>query len=477
MALRELTDILGPENIDAEALTCFPNNVDEIIRIVKTTRRLGVKVRAVSTGRNWGYHTFFPKDKDCWTLNLSRMNRIIDFDRELGVVTIEPGVTQQDLKTFIDNNNLPFIVPTTGAGPTCSIMGNILERGYGVTQYFDSFASCMSLEAILPDGNYYRSPLLALGGHRIGRIYKWGVGPYVDGIFSQSHHGICISMNVALKRRTSGIMAVFFETDRAPATLINPIVNILHVMGGLLGPIKITNHHRLLAILDQAPELRSETPLEKSLRAQEFFLANGIPHWQGFFAAYTDDILLRSVQQLVENALKTSVRRLYCRIDNQEPAAARERLFLDLVTGTPNHRALPLTYFRAPKLPGPDDPFSPEKDGAGILWYAPLIPATQECVELYLDFATNITTRFGFEPAITFTSLSDRCFDSVLPILFNGHDANQAEKARACYRALFHEGQQQGIIPYRVPECFRDLIIKSNREVVFGQNLCHPPRA
>ncbi len=387
------------------------------------------------------------------------MNRIIDFDRELGVVTIEPGVTQQDLKTFLDQNDLPFIVPTTGAGPACSIMGNILERGYGVSAYFDSFGSCMSLEAIWPNGERYRSPLLELGGYRVGRIYKWGVGPHIDGIFSQSNFGVCTSMNVALKRQTSGVMGIFFETNLSPALLISPVVGILRNMGGLFGPIKITNQHRYLAILDQAPQLRHiKAPLDQDEQAKAFFLANKIPNWQGFCAVYTDESLLPSVKSLVEKMLAPHVDRLWFSVENKDTLASHERVFLDLVTGTPNDKALPLTYLRAKVPLAKSLDFAPEKDGAGILWYAPLLPATAEAVTHYLDFAAAITNRFGFEPAITLTSLSDRCFDSVLAILFDSHDADDSEQARACYQELFFQGKRRGIIPYRIPACFRYLI-------------------
>jgi hypothetical protein len=84
------------------------------------------------------------------------LQQIVDFDAELGTVTLEPGVTQGMLAAFLERERQPFLVPVTGAGPTCSLVGNALERGYGITPFADHFGAVLSLEAVLPDGRVYR---------------------------------------------------------------------------------------------------------------------------------------------------------------------------------------------------------------------------------------------------------------------------------------------------------------------------------
>ena len=86
------------------------------------------------------------------------------------MVTVQPGVTQGALREYLDRHDLPFLVPVTGAGPTCSILGNALERGYGITPYADHFASLMSVNAVLADGTQYRSPLSEMGGEQVDRV-------------------------------------------------------------------------------------------------------------------------------------------------------------------------------------------------------------------------------------------------------------------------------------------------------------------
>ena len=90
-----------------------------------------VPVYPISTGHNWGYGTALPARDDCVIVDLSRLRDIFHFDAELGVVTVGPGVTQGMLADFLAAGQHEFLVPVTGAGPTCSLLSNALERGYG----------------------------------------------------------------------------------------------------------------------------------------------------------------------------------------------------------------------------------------------------------------------------------------------------------------------------------------------------------
>ena len=66
------------------------------------------------------------------------------------------------------------------------------------------------------------------------------------------------------------------------------------------------------------------------------------------------------------------------------------------------------------------------------------------------------------EPLITLTSLSDRCFDSSVPLLFDRGDANQTERAQLCYRALLEAGRREGFLPYRISGHAMDWITGSD---------------
>ena len=141
-----------------------PKDAASIPSVLRIARDHRVPVYAISTGRNWGYGTALPVRDDCVILDLSGLRRISAFDAETGVVTVEPGVTQAMLAEFLDRGGHRFLVPVHGAGPDCSILGNAIERGYGITPHTDHFGAVLALEAVLADGSVYRSPLPELAG-------------------------------------------------------------------------------------------------------------------------------------------------------------------------------------------------------------------------------------------------------------------------------------------------------------------------
>jgi 4-cresol dehydrogenase (hydroxylating) len=67
------------------------------------------------------------------------MNRIIEVDDELAYAVIEPGVTQGQLAAHLAQRDVRLWVDCTGAGPDTSIVGNVLERGFGHSPYGNRF--------------------------------------------------------------------------------------------------------------------------------------------------------------------------------------------------------------------------------------------------------------------------------------------------------------------------------------------------
>jgi 4-cresol dehydrogenase (hydroxylating) len=65
----------------------------------------------------------------------------------------------------------------------------------------------------------------------------------------------------------------------------------------------------------------------------------------------------------------------------------------------------------------------------------------------------------AIEPLITLTSVSNRCFDLTVPILFPRTDEARTNDARRCFRQLFDEGRNIGVAPYRMgPETMTLLV-------------------
>ena len=86
-----------------------------------------------------------------------------------------------------------------------SLMGNALERGFGITPPEDHFLSVLGLKAILPNGQIYESALKALGGGNADKVFKWKIGPYLDGLFAQSNLGMVLEATLGLVRRPENV--------------------------------------------------------------------------------------------------------------------------------------------------------------------------------------------------------------------------------------------------------------------------------
>lgn len=448
-----------------------PANQDQISAVLKVAQRWHVAVYPVSTGNNWGYGSANPVEDGCVILDLSQLNSISDFDPEMGVVTVQPGVTQGALRDFLDRHDGNYLVPVTGAGPTCSVLGNALERGYGITPITDHFAAVTKIEAILPDGTLYQTPLSELGGAEVDGLFKWGLGPYLDGLFSQGNFGVVVNITIALAPAPDTVTAFFFSTkDDAKLEALVPTVRaVLRTLGGSVVAINLLNSQRMLSMMAPFPE---DTAVDGVLPAHEIErLANshGVPAWSGVGAIYASKEVARAARRTLRRLLGPVTDRLI--FINQRKVNAAQSIArilpgklatrvkgmadtlsgaLEIMHGTPNDVALALAYWRSGALPEPGQPKNPARDGCGLIWFAPLVPIRGKDVRRYINMIERICPQYGINPLITLTTVNDRCFDSTVPLLFDRRDADATARANECYRALYKEGQKEGFLPYRL---------------------------
>jgi len=447
-----------------------PTQSASIADIVRVAREQRVPLYPISTGRNWGYGTALPVRDDCVILDLSRLAQIRDFDADTGVVTVEPGVTQAMLAEFLARGRQPFLVPVHGGGPNCSILGNAIERGYGITPYTDHFGAVLAVEAVLADGSAYRSPLAELTGAAVAPPFKWGIGPYLDGLFSQSGFGVVTSVTIALARTPQRTKAVLFGlTEERFADGIVAIRGVLRRLPGVVGGVNLMNAHRVLAMAIPYPgdAVGADGLIPASVIAK-LAARHRVHAWTGFGTLYGTEGVVRAAQREIGRLLRPHVRQLafVSPTTLRNVNRVRDRLGLkfggfgrklellqsglELVQGRPNEAALPLAYWRSGRLPAPGTPSDPARDGCGLIWYAPLVPMIPDRVRRYVEFVAAGTRARGIEPLITLTSISDRCYDSTVPLLFDREDPAQLRQAQMCAGELLDGGCREGFVPYRV---------------------------
>ena len=443
--------------------------VPEVMRIACAN---DVTVHPVSTGRNWGYGTGLPPLDDCVLLDLSEMRRIIHFDPEMGVVTVEPGVTQGALSDFLVAGSHPFMVPTTGAGPDCSLVGNALERGFGITPHADHFAAVTDIEAVLADGTTYRTALRELAGEELARLFKWGIGAYSAGLFSQGRLGVVTRMSIVLARRPASVEVALFglKRDDQLEPAVGAVRGLLSALPGIIGGVNLMNRHRVLAMAAPYPrgELGSDglIPAATVARMGREYQATS---WTGFATMYGTARTIAAARREVKAALRGVATRLVfvspkfahriAAVADLLPGAWGARIqrtartlqqSLDLATGKPTLAALPLAYWLSREGMPVSTPLHPARDGAGLLWYAPLVPMRANKVREFVASTHEITARFGVEPLITLTSLNDRLFECTVPVLFERHLPHRVDAARTCLDTLIESGRERGMFPYRL---------------------------
>ena len=450
-------------------------------------------VYPISTGKNWGYGTALPVRDGCVIIDLSRLNKIIDFDAEMGVVTVEPGVTTGMLAEFLDAGKHPYLVPVTGAGPTPSLLANALERGYGVTPMVDHFAAVTDLEAVLPDGTLYRTALREVGGDDLARLFKWGIGPYSTGLFTQSGFGIVTRVSIVLARRPECVKVCLFSlrSDDLLEPAVQAIRRVLQKLPGTVGAINLMNQLRVLGMAAPYPadRLGADGMIPAAVVDELGRQYQALP-WTGFATMYGSKRMVAAAQRDMRSALGGVASRMVFLTPSTAatlagfarmiPGATGRRLSgsaatlaksLQMVDGIPNETALPLAYWRNKNVLGAG-PRNPSRDGSGLLWYAPLIPMRPSGVRDYVNMIKQVMPKHGLEPLITFTSLNDRLFDSTVPLVFERDSPKAVAAAHACYAELWATGRAKGWFPYRVGvQAMEKLLALQSDAKVFHERL------
>lgn len=441
-----------------------PTRVEQIQEIVALANKHSFKLYTFSTGHNWGYGSSIPTVDHCIIVDLSGMKRILEFNDDLGYVTLEPGVTQQDLYDFMVKTGREFMVPTTGAGPSCSLIGNALDKGYGVTPNEDHFASILSLQAVLASGEIYTSSLSAIGAQKADKIYKWKMGPYLDGLFTQSNFGIVTQATIALARRPEVIgQFIAYVSKEDLKRAVTTISQTKERLGNMIGGINIMNTHRMLAMVEVKSEWQIDGVISDE-RFQKLKKKRKLPDWGVLVGLYCPKELIPAVKKHLEQefsyASKTyfftpkSLKRMEYWLSFL-PANGFSRTLktidnaIKVLGGVPSEVALPLAYIKNPN-PMPASGLNPDRDGCGERWFNPIVPMESGLVEEFCGKVMEVMSTFGFEPLITLTAVSQRYFASNIPIIFNVNDDKQLEDSLKCFNQLMKVAESLHIAPDRI---------------------------
>ncbi len=437
-----------------------PSSTSEVQECIKIANRFKVPLYPISKGKNFGLGAKLPVQSNCILLDLSGLNNIVDFDEELAYVTVEPGVSFGQLEAFLQTKNSHLMMDSIGSTSEASIVGNTMERGHGAGMYVDRFNHVCGFEVILADGTIINTGYEGFDNAKVAKLSKWGCGPYLDGLFTQSNLGVVTKLTFWLKPKADYYQTFIFYMNEKQ---LNPIVDECRKLKlkGLQASIRIFSDYRMMAFSNKYPWKLAEgmTPLQKDAR-QKYREELGIEgEWVGLGALYSfSKKHALAERELIKKHLSKNVSSLYfyadsdCGIPSTPSKIHQEDLeFLHTKSqfrGYTSEQTFTMLYWRK-KMPLPEEA-DILNDKCGLLWYTPTIPARSEDVLNVINIVKVKSNEFGFEPNLGFLYANDRALDITGAICYDREVEGDDEKALACHNAIMDELIQHGYVPYRL---------------------------
>jgi 4-cresol dehydrogenase (hydroxylating) len=451
-----------------------PGSAQEVAELARLAVTHTLALYPVSTGKNWGYGDACPVGAGQVLLDLSRMNRIVKVDPELAYAVIEPGVTQQRLSDFLREQETGLWCDCTGAGPDTSFVGNILERGFGHSPYGNRLQHVAGMQVVLAGGEVLDTGFGHYPQSRTTHLFPYGVGPFLDGLFTQSNFGIVTRLGIWLMPQAECINHFLCSVPRHAD--VGPLVDALRPLrmnGTLRSIVHIGNDLRVLSGGGVFPrELAGgRSSLPEEVRAQLCSSA-GIGAWTASGAIYGSADQVAAARRALRRALqpigcrpvfiterKLRVASLLGGLLGGSRAgqrlrakAALGRSLFAMNRGEPNGRFLAGAYWR--RHGGLPDGFpqraDPARDNCGMLWVSPVLPMRGDDLLALHALVEPVFREHRFDLFATFSMINERSLGGVLTVAYDKEDPDEVARAHACYREAFRLAMDAGYIPYRV---------------------------
>src|SRR5262249_28503869 len=194
-------------------------------------------------------------------LDLKRMHRVLEVSEGYGYALVEPGGSYFDLYPHLREKGLQLWFARSDPG-WGSAVGNALDHGAGriPLPYRDHFDAHCGMEVVLANGQVVRTGMGAIPNSRLWLQTKYGPGPMLDGIFSQSNYGVVTKMGFWLMPEPEASMS-----GRVRVPHHDDVIPFLKVLSSLMYSNVVDCNFTLLSpVFASPPSPEKEQLLAKS---------------------------------------------------------------------------------------------------------------------------------------------------------------------------------------------------------------------
>lgn len=462
----------------------------QIFDIVEAAKELGFCIHVVSRGVNLGYGGEEPYDPDCVIINLKAFNNISNYDHEIGQITIEPGVTQEDIFHYLKKHGAKHIHDTTGAPKYSSVVGNYLDRGFGHTPMAEHTKNILNAHVIIPDSK--ESPpqycvtsldgtIIKVSNNNVVRSYT--IGPDYTQLFIQSNLGIVTNLTIKLLPVTQSFVAYFVPFKSEDTSRVISLCAKLRRQGTIHSASHIGNAVKTLQMIAaehpsiiKAYDQDNIDSVIKNLGLDDWTISGGIYGTKNQVKAHIRDLkkemkriglspmFLNKIQRfclqklsifsekhkrVILKGLNSKIKPIRKLSVSMALAKGADKL-CDIKQGKPTNYFLKSIYWRnLHKLSDVGKP-SPIRDNVGLIWGAPCAKLSAENFVKITSMMKETCDKYKVECPISVTMLNERTIECVLSLSYDRLNKAEENNTLHCYQELMTSASNMGFTQYRM---------------------------
>ncbi|MCB9025722.1 MAG: FAD-binding oxidoreductase [Bdellovibrionaceae bacterium] len=472
---QKINNSLG-HSVEVHAIV-FPSTKLDVHYLINLANRYNIPLYIVSRGKNIGYGEMCPPCSNQVVLSLEKMTKICNFDPEAGEVTLEPGVSQDQLVKFLQEQGDQWIADVTGAPPDSSIVGNTLDGGFGHSPLGNRREHILEVQGVLGHGDFFKTGEFP------------ALGPNLAPLFIQSNFGIVTSLRVRLLRRPESILTYviqFKNHERFLAAI--PVLLELRQLGIIQSLLHIANATRVFMSSNYFPSHLSKKTV---LSDQDCINLMKIPFtkptmWSGIGGLYGSRKQVKMMSKILESRLKpfgkiryfsTSkfkflrfISKLICWKSSRTLDIIKNSLdsiesFHKLCKGIPSRAPAEHVLWKAQNT-----------SDLGLIWISPVIKASNKYLNELLILIRPVFEEFNFEFPLTVTLIDHAHLACILNLCFDKSDPNEVIRAHLAHEKINELLKANNIGCYRKNILYQGGIPKDRLETISLIKLAFDPK-